>query len=300
MVEINGERSKRPRLKRLFLISAGVGLGLAVGIVATVAAIAWFNSRPIPTHDWTQLEIKGAGLRAKLKTDWDGAVRYGQQMMDWRNPPMVPATTVNFSIADVPQTVPNQPVFALVSFKLISEDGHFALEWLKKDTFGQKLIDAKTDEVMPHLKLFWDKVNGLTPEAATIFLQEQLEATARGTVSFFGIPVETRLAISASPVICFSILLFLCLHIRHLRLTQGSIGNAAKFPFAPLFKGAAGALLVTYATVLVLPVLANGELLARFGDWTQWSTRVGAVFTGLTTVTGVWAVVEIHCLRKRL
>ena len=37
---------------------------------------------------------------------------YGQQMMDWRNPPMVPATTVNFSIADVPQTVPNQPVFA--------------------------------------------------------------------------------------------------------------------------------------------------------------------------------------------
>lgn len=225
---------------------------------------------------------------------------YGQQMMDWRNPPMVPATTVNFSIADVPQTVPNQPVFALVSFKLISEDGHFALEWLRKDTFGQKLIDARTGEAMPHLKLFWEKVNGLTPEAATIFLQEQLEATARGTVSFFGIPVETRLAISASPVICFSILLFLCLHIRHVRLTQGSIENAAKFPFAPLFKGTVGALLVTYATVLVLPVLANGELLARFGDWTQWSTRVGAIFTGLTTVTGVWAVVEIHCLRKRL
>ena len=39
MVEINEERPKRPRLKRLFLISAGVGLGLAVGIVAMVAVM---------------------------------------------------------------------------------------------------------------------------------------------------------------------------------------------------------------------------------------------------------------------
>jgi hypothetical protein len=225
---------------------------------------------------------------------------YGQQMLDWRNPPMVPATTVNFSIADVPQTAPNQPVFALVSFKLISEEGHFALEWLRKDTFGQKLIDAKTGEVMPHLKLFWEKVNGLTPEAATVFLEEQLEATSRGTVSFFGIPVETRLAISASPVICFSILLFLCLHVRHVRRMEGSIKNAAEFPFAPLFKGSFGALLVTYATALALPIFANGELLARFGDWTKWSTRVGAVFAVMTAVTAVWTVIEIHCLRERL
>lgn len=225
---------------------------------------------------------------------------YGQQMMDWRNPPMVPATTVNFSIADVPQTVPNQPVFAMVSFKLISEEGHFGLEWLKEDTFGQKLINAKTGEVLPHLKIFWEKVSGLTPEAATVFLEEQLEATTRGTVSFFGIPVETRLAISASPIICFSILLFLCLHIRHVRLMQGGIEAAVSFPFAPLFKAASGALLVTYSTVLVLPILAVWELLARFGDLTQWSTRVGTVFAVLTTLTGTWTVVEIHRLRKRL
>ena len=225
---------------------------------------------------------------------------YGQQMMDWRNPPMVPATTVNFSIADVPQTVPNQPVFAMVSFKLISEEGHLGLEWLKQDTFGQKLIDARTGEFLPHLKMFWEKVNGLAPEAATVFLEEQLEATTRGTVSFFGIPVETRLAISASPIVCFSILLFLFLHIRHVRLMQGNIESAANFPFAPLFKGASGGLLVTYATVLVLPTLAVVELLTRFGDWSQWSTRIGAVFAVMTTATGVWAVFEIHRLRERL
>jgi len=225
---------------------------------------------------------------------------YGQQMMDWRNLPMVPVTTVSFSIAGVPQKGPKQPVFATVSFKLISEEGHFGLAWLKEDTFGQKLIDAKTGEVVPHLKMFWEKVSGLTPEAATVFLEEQLEATTRGTVSFFGIPVETRLAISASPIVCFSILLFLCLHIRHIRLVEGDIQAAVSFPFAPLFKGASGALLVTYATVLVLPTFAVFELLVRFGDWSQWSTRVGTVFAVLTTATAVWAIVEIHRLRKRI
>jgi hypothetical protein len=225
---------------------------------------------------------------------------YGQQMLDWRNPPMVPATTVNFSIADQPQTTPNQPVFAIVSFKVVSEEGHFALEWLKKDTFGQSLVDSKTGEVLPHLKLFWEKVSGLTPDEAMIFLHEQLEATTRGTVSFFGIPVETRLATSASPVICFSILLFLCLHVRHVRLMAGNIEEAADFPFAPLFKGTSGALLVTYATVLVLPILANVELLGRFGNWAEWSTRVGGAFAVLTGATAVWTVVEIHRLRRRL
>lgn len=225
---------------------------------------------------------------------------YGQEMLDWRNPPMVPATTVNFSIADQPQTTPNQPVFAVVSFKVVSQQGHFALEWLKKDTFGQRLVDSKTGEVLPHLKLFWDKVNGLTPDEAMIFLHEQLEATTRGTVSFFGIPVETRLAISASPVICFSILFFLCLHVRHVRLLSANIEEAAEFPFAPLFKGTSGALVVTYATVLLLPIFANLDLLRRFGDWAEWSTKVGAAFAVLAGATAIWTVVEIHRLRRRL
>jgi hypothetical protein len=225
---------------------------------------------------------------------------YGQQMLDWRNPPLVPTITVNFNINDQPQTTPNQPVWAVVSFKLVSEEGHFAFEWLKKDTFGQKLVDSKTGEVLPYLKAFWEKVNGLTPDEATVFLHEQLEATTHGTVSFFGIPVETRLAISASPVICFSILLFLCLHVRHVRMLAGGIEEAAAFPFAPLFKSAASALVVTYVTVLILPILANAELLGRFGDWADLSTKVGAVFTVLAGATGIWTVAEIHHLRKRL
>jgi len=76
MGEMQNISPPSPRLKKLFLICAGVGLGLGVGIVATVALVVSFNHRPIPPRDWPRLEVEGAGLQAKLKTDWDRSVRY--------------------------------------------------------------------------------------------------------------------------------------------------------------------------------------------------------------------------------
>jgi len=81
---------------------------------------------------------------------------------------------------------------------------------------------------------------------------------------------------------------------------SANIEEAADFPFAPLFKGASGALLVTYTTVLALPILANVALLSRFGNWDEWSTKMGGVFAVLTGATAIWTVVEIHRLRRRL
>lgn len=224
---------------------------------------------------------------------------YGQQILDWRNPPLVPTVTLNFNINDLPQTTPNQPVWVVVSFTIFSENGHFAVDWLKTNSFGNKLVDPNTGQVFPHLKKFWEKLNALNVEEATVFLQEQLEASTRGTLSFFGIPVERSLAISAGPIVCFSILLFLRLHIRHFRSLAVEIDTAPRYPFLPLFGGAMGALFVTYATVLVLPVLANEELLRRFGNWDERSTKWGASFAFLMAVMGVWTIIEIHLLRRR-
>ncbi len=224
---------------------------------------------------------------------------YGQQIMDWGNPPLVPTVTLNLNINDQPQTTPNQPVWVVVGFTIFSENGHFAVDWLKTDSFGRKLIDPSTGQVFQHLKRFWEKVNALSVEEATVFLQEQLETSTRDTLYFFGIPVEKSLAISAGPIVSFSILLFLCLHIRHFRSIAVEIDSVPHYPFLPLFRGAMGALLVTYATVLVLPVLANEELLRRFGNWEERSTKWGAAFAFLMGVMGVWTIIEIHLLRRR-
>ena len=57
-----------------------------------------------------------------------------------------------------------------------------------------------------------------------------------------------------------------CLHVRHVRVMAQSIDEAADYPFAPLFKGALGALLVTYTIVLLLSIFFNVELIRRL-DW---------------------------------
>lgn len=224
---------------------------------------------------------------------------YGQQMLDWRNPPLVPTLTLNFNINDQPQTTPNQPVWIVVSFTIFSENGPFAAAWLKTDSFGRSLIDPQRGEVFPHLKRFWQKVSGLGVNEATVFLQDQLEATTRGSLSFFGVPVERSLAISAGPLVCFSILLFFWLHLRHFRSIVGQIDSVPDYPFVLFFRGTVGTLFVAYMTILVLPIIGNEELLRRFGNWDEWSTRLGAAVSALILSTGVWTVIEVHLVRRR-
>ena len=57
-----------------------------------------------------------------------------------------------------------------------------------------------------------------------------------------------------------------CLHVRQVRVMALSIDEAADHPFAPLFKRALGALLVTYTIVLLLSIFFNVELIRRL-DW---------------------------------
>jgi hypothetical protein len=62
------QRLKNLGLKKLFLVCVGIGAGLGIGVVATVASVVWLTSRPIPVREWPRLEVEGAGLKAKLKT----------------------------------------------------------------------------------------------------------------------------------------------------------------------------------------------------------------------------------------
>lgn len=63
-------------LKRLFLVCAGIGVGMGIVVAAVVASVVWLSSRPIQARDWPHLEFEGMGLKAKLRTDYDSSVRY--------------------------------------------------------------------------------------------------------------------------------------------------------------------------------------------------------------------------------
>jgi hypothetical protein len=220
------------------------------------------------------------------------------RMIDSRSAPTTSVASLDFGINDQPQTVPNTPVHVLVPYTIDFESGPFAKEWLTTDTFGRKLIDRKTDTIFPNLKEFWAKVNSLTAEQAIVFQEDQVESNTHGAISFFGIPVERDLAICAGPAVCFAILLFLCLHLRHIHFVGTQDGVVALYPWVPLFRGI-WALGVTYVTVLVLPVAANVLLLVRFGNLTDWSTRVGAILFFLMLAVAISTLIEIHRLRRQ-
>jgi hypothetical protein len=67
---------KRFGLKRLFIVSLGIGVGLGI-VIAMITSVAWLTSRTAPApapettsvREWPRVELKGVGLKAKLKTD---------------------------------------------------------------------------------------------------------------------------------------------------------------------------------------------------------------------------------------
>jgi hypothetical protein len=169
-------------------------------------------------------------------------------------------------------------------------------DWLRHDPNGRKLFDPSTGEPFPHLRPFWDSVRAQNTGQAVSFLKEQLAANARGTLSFFGIPVELSLVVSAGPIVCFAILFFFLVHLRHFRTFAEGEADIRTFPWVPLFRGFLP-MAVTYVTVL-LPILSNAALLYRFGHRDDLWSRVGAAATMLTLFTAVFVLREIHRLRK--
>jgi len=219
-------------------------------------------------------------------------------LSDWRNVPLAGPAALQLVVNDQPQTVPNQPLTVIVSYKINSETGSYALEWLRGEAFGQRLLDQKGEAIFPHLKVFWDRVSSLTDNEATVFLQEELSSTSRGTLSFFGIPVERGLALSAGPIACLSILLFLGLHLGHCRTLAIDRESIAAYPWVPLFRTFM-AQAATYISVLCLPTIANVILLKSYGHWAEWGTKIGTFLTVFGFFASIWVIVEIGKLREQ-
>jgi hypothetical protein len=88
------------------------------------------------------------------------------------------------------------------------------------------------------------------------------------------------------------------LHLIHFRSLSPSNDAIRSYPWVALFHSWPAARIAD-ASILALPILADGALLYKFGQTAEWSTRVGAVATFLALLEGVWVLSEVAKVRKR-
>jgi len=220
-------------------------------------------------------------------------------LREWVNTSQTGPASIAFVISDQPQTIPNTPVAVLAAYSIRAEDGDFPLEWLKTIPPGRELIDTKTNMIFPHLNEFWERVNALSVDQATLVLQEEMAESTRGTLSFFGVPVDRSLVVWVGPAVCFSIIFFLAFHIRHLRLVRANTDTIKYYPWIIFFRGTA-AYLMAIGTLLLLPASANILLLSKFGLRAEWSTRSAYLFTTFMVLSSIWSLVEIFKVRRTI
>ncbi len=88
------------------------------------------------------------------------------------------------------------------------------------------------------------------------------------------------------------------LHLMHFRSLSPGNDAIRSYPWVALFHNWPAARIAD-ASILVLPVLVGGALLYKFGQTTEWSTRVGAISMLLALLEGVWVLSEVAKVRKR-
>lgn len=198
--------------------------------------------------------------------------------------PVPPAPTIQFTV-----TGTFEP----------SSKPRLALEWLHSEELGRKLVDSKSGVLFPRLRPFWERVGSMSIDNATLFLQERIESTTRGTLTFFGVSVDRVLVLWVGPAVLFSLMLYFWLHLRHVNsvsVREIHAESSNGYPWVVCFPDSISEI-VSYCSIIAFPIAASVLLLIEHGAWHEWSTRGGAALSFLVVVFGVLASREIHTFR---
>jgi len=183
-----------------------------------------------------------------------------------------------------------------------STNSHLALDWLRSDENGKYLV-TNSGLVFPKLRPFWARIADMGADNATLFLQERIEATTRGTLNFFGVSVDRDLILFAGPAALFGLMLFFLLHLRQVNEATSweahEVESARDYPWIACFQGRLSGI-ATYGCLIVLPIGSSLLLLLEHGGLEDPSTWLGAGLTLLVTAVAIFTIRAIHGFREHL
>lgn len=199
--------------------------------------------------------------------------------------------------------MPPSPNFTVGCTFKPSDNLHLALDWLRSDENGKNLVDPRSGIVFPKLKPFWERVANMGANNATLFLQERIEATTRGTLNLFGVSVDRDLILLAGPATLLALMAFFLLHLRQVNTPASwsklEIESAREYPWIACFRDRLSRL-AAYLCLIVLPIGASFLLLFKHGESGDSTTRWGAILSLFLIAVGVFTTIAIHGFRKHL
>ena len=168
--------------------------------------------------------------------------------------------------------------------------GEYARGWLstqKPKDYNQVVSRREGREILfIHLKELQNQIGSMSLPEALKFLQDKIDST-KSEVSLLGFSLEERIVIWVGPTVILVLLLFLLVHVKHLHLIWSTSDIIAKtFPWMPLFSGRLSRLL-TFASIVCLPVVSNIMLLVRSNEWSEPAAYWGSMLTIAILFCGV-------------
>lgn len=173
--------------------------------------------------------------------------------------------------------------------------GSFATDWLRTQPAGAVLAPKQWNQVhsFPALHAAWDEVDKQSRDDAARYLAERVESHV-ASLSFAGIPVDTRILTLAGPIVLFAALAFLLSAIRmtNLAIDKTPTLKPSLYPWLGLYDDrlSRGAV---FLSVVVLPIAAAISI-----GYVAWDSRNRLAMMLDCTIIITIVILSVLCLRE--
>lgn len=170
-------------------------------------------------------------------------------------------------------------------------DSQYELKQLTLDEDGQT-------NLLPKLRPVWNDIRSSTINGAIVILNRKKSASKK-TMTVLGLSAHEDIVVLFAPMATFFMAIFLLSHFRHIhQMANRNAQPLNEFPWIVLFNGFLNQLIV-FATIIILPTLANAVIIQRAWDVHSAYTWLGLLLATATLITCVTIVAEIRFLRGR-
>jgi hypothetical protein len=154
--------------------------------------------------------------------------------------------------------------------------------------------------ILPALEEVWQEVSHSTPDDAVALIDAKLSGTRR-SLSMLGITVDERVVVVAGSTVLMFLSVYLLAQLRNLASLLGKPDGSEKVPLAwPCFFSDWLSQMVSYVSILLLPVAAAISLIARAGRWSEPRSVIALTATICILVSGISALRRLKAIRISL
>jgi hypothetical protein len=174
------------------------------------------------------------------------------------------------------------------------ERGYLGMNWLESTSHSSGLLGS--NRCLPYSLQTFPEISRMQIADAMRYLASKSEAERKNDLEISSLRIDSATVGWTAPIILGLLLIFFISQVRHLRSVLRESASSKDYPWVGLFNDWLGGV-IAYATIVVLPVLAESLLAIRVVAVSKTFRFSAPILVGMLSI---WAGWELHRVRRAM